>query len=312
MGQVYLTTGLRMPRLPCPNIMRLLKRAALVALLLLLPSATLADEQAEKRQLVSELLEVIDARVLMRMSFDNFMNTLASTIGDRPPSEDMTEEDRAEWEARHRKEEEKRHEFQERLFTRVDYPRYFDEVYVPMFVDRFTADELRELIAFFRTGPGQKLARVLPQLGIGTGAKSMRMIDEAAQTVQRELAQEEAAKHPWRKTMADLRSLATAVEMRATDENRYPNVRFEELEALIVPTYIREVPKVDSWGTPYLYVADGEHYRFVSAGADRRFEWGSRHLDRTRTEATLADDSDADIIFQDGTFLQSPREAGEQ
>jgi hypothetical protein len=291
-------------------------KRALLLVLLLLASAAFGGEKSEKRQLVSELLEVIDARGLMEGSFDSFVTTMAFIMGDgrTTTAESVPEEYRAQLEAEQRKEEEQRRDFQKQLFSHVDYAKYFDEVYVPMFEDRFTADELRELIAFFRTRSGQKLAKVLPQLGIGTGSKSIRMIREAAEGAQQEMEKEEARKHPWRQTMADMRTVATALEARATDvtENSYPNVRFEELESLLMPTYTRSVPKADSWGTPYLYVADGEHYRFVSAGADKRFEWSSRHIDLAQTEAKLADSLDADIIFQDGAFLQSPQQAGEQ
>lgn len=292
--------------------MRLMRRA-LPLFLLLLASAAFGDDKSERRQLVSELLEVIDARGLMEGSFDNFVTAMSFFLGESAPkAESIPEEYRTEWEAEQRKHEEERRELQTQLFAHIDYTKYFDEIYVPIFEDRFTAGELRELIAFFRTRPGQKLAKVLPQLGIGTGTKSIQLIREAAEKVEKDAAEEEARKHPWKQTMADLRTVATAVEARATDENRYPNVHFEELESLIHPTYIRIVPKVDSWGTPYFYIGDGEHYRFVSAGADRRFEWSSRRIDLAATETTLSDSLDADIIFQDGKFLQVPREAGAQ
>lgn len=291
--------------------MQAVKRALLVVILVLTP-IVLGDERAEKRQLASELLEVIDAKALMQASFENFMMALASTIRETHSSsnaEDLPEEYRAEVEEARRKEEAEFREFQERLFMRIDYPKYFDEVYVPMIEKQFTADELRQLIAFFKTKHGQKLAAVLPKFGID--AVGMEIIKAAGDATQKEIEKEEAAKHPWRQTMADLRTLATAVEARATDVNEYPKVSFEELEALITPTYIRSVPKVDSWGTPYLYVGTGEHYRFVSAGADKRFEWSARHLDLTITEPKLSESLDADIIFQDGNFIQSPKVASQ-
>ena len=287
--------------------MQFVKRA-LFLLTLALASAALGDERSEKRQLVSELLEVIDAKALMQTSFESFLTTIASGFGEGNP-EEVPEEYRAQWEEARRTQEEKMREFQERLFTRIDYAKYFDEVYVPIFEEQFTADELRHLIVFFKTRHGQKLARILPRFGIGATVNGARIIRDAADSTQKDLEKEEAAKHPWRKTMADMRSLATAVEARATDENEYPNVSFEELESLIAPTYIRVVPKVDSWGTPFLYVGNGEHYRFVSAGADRRFEWSARHLDLAITEPKVSDSLDADIIFQDGNFIQSPKEA---
>lgn len=295
--------------------MQAVKRA-LFLLTLLLAFTALGDERSEKRQLASELLEVIDARALMQASFDSFMATLAVTLdegrGDAPPPnpEDVPEEYRAQWEEIQRQEQKKMREFQDRLFARVDYVKYFDEVYVPVLEKRFTADELRDVIAFLKTKPGQKFARVLPELGIGKAGAQILMT--AGNAAQKEIEKEEAAKHPWRETMSDLRSLATAAEARATDVNEYPKVSFEELEALLAPTYIRTVPKVDSWGTAYLYVSDGQHYRFVSAGADKRFEWKARHLDLTVTEPILSESLDADIIFQDGNFIQSPKAATER
>lgn len=289
--------------------MQAVKRALLVVILVLTPIA-LGDERTEKRQLASELLEVIDAKALMQASFEQFMMALASTFRETSSSnaEDFPEEYRAQVEEERRKEEVKFREFQERLFMRIDYLKYFDEVYVPMIEKQFTADELRQLIAFFKTKHGQKLAAVLPKFGID--AVGMELIIAEGDATQKEIEKEEAAKHPWRQTMADLRSLATAVEARATDVNEYANVSFEELEALITPTYIRTVPKVDSWGTPFLYVSDGTHYRFVSAGADKRFEWNARHL-LTIPEPTFPESLDADIIFQDGNFIQSPKAANQ-
>jgi len=290
--------------------MQAVKRALFLLLALFIASAAVAGRAVGKRQLVSELLEVIDAKALMQTSFSGFLTTLtvAFNEGNAPSRpEDVPEEYRADWEEMRRTEEKKMSEFKERLFARVDYAKYFDEVYVPIFEKQFTTDELRQLIAFFKTKHGQKFARVLPELSIGP--EGARILTDAGNSADKELKREEAAKHPWRATMSDMRSLATAVEARATDVNGYPNVSFEELEALIAPTYIKDVPKVDSWGTPFLYVGDGKHYRFVSAGADKRFEWSARHLDLSITEPKLSESLDADIIFQDGYFIQSPKAA---
>lgn len=112
---------------------------------------------------------------------------------------------------------------------------------------------------------------------------------------------------PERLVARDLRTVATALESRATDTNEYPNVSFNELVALLVPTYAKTLPLLDPWGTPFWYVGDGKNYRFVSAGADRRFEPGTQDLDARDQESRPMDSLDADIIFQNGTFLQYPR-----
>jgi hypothetical protein len=81
---------------------------------------------------------------------------------------------------------------------------------------------------------------------------------------------------------------------------------------LISPTYIRNVPKVDGWGTPFVYVGNAKHYRIISAGADRRTEWSSRQISESGVEPRPTDDPDADIVFQDGSFIQYPAESEPQ
>ena len=283
-------------------------RHALIVLFLLIACPAFGGERSEKRQLISELLDVIDAKSITRTSFENLATTLRG-MHDESESGEVPEEYRAQWEEAQRKEAERLREFQERMFARIDFVKYYDETYVPLLESQFTADELRHLVDFFKSRHGQKLAKILPRFSMAEGMQTIR---EAAEATDEELRKEHAAKYPWKQVMYDLRSLATAVEARATDTNEYPNVSFEELEALLAPTYIREVPKTDYWGTPYLFVGDGQNYRFVSAGADRRFEWSSRQLDPTLTEPRFSKSLDADIIFQNGIFVQSPEAAGRE
>ena len=98
------------------------------------------------------------------------------------------------------------------------------------------------------------------------------------------------------------------MEARATDTNDYPDVDFSELATLVAPTYIREVPQKDVWGTPFLYIGTGENYRIVSAGADKRFDWNARQMDPNAVP-TPSESLETDLIFQDGTFIQYPKEA---
>lgn len=284
-------------------------KRVLFLFILALAFPVLADEQSEKRQLISELLEVMDAKQLLQSSFSNLMMTLSTGFQDKgedppPRAEDIPEEYRAEWEAERKKEQEELRAFQESMFARIDYEKYFTDTYVPMLEKQFTASELRELIAFFKTKHGQKLARVLPEFGISVaGFESM---NDAAEETQKEMQRAEAAKYPWRSTMADMRTIATAAEAYATDTNEYPKVDFDQLGGVLSPTYIRELPKADGWGTPYLWVSDGRDYRVVSAGADKRFEFGARQLQPAGPEPILSENLDADIIFQNGDFIQAP------
>ena len=112
-----------------------------------------------------------------------------------------------------------------------------------------------------------------------------------------------------RTTTANMRLLAESIEALATDTNEYPAVSFDELATALSPRYIKTVPTVDAWGNPFFYIADGEHYRFVSAGADGTFEKDSRELATTKLETRTRDGAATDIIFQDGLFIQIPTEA---
>src|SRR5713101_6319866 len=69
-----------------------------------------------------------------------------------------------------------------------------------------------------------------------------------------------------KRTMADLRTIATAWEARATDVNKYsaagtvslPGVTIanSDLAAILAPTYIKVLPPNDGWGNPWEYRAD--------------------------------------------------------
>ena len=113
-----------------------------------------------------------------------------------------------------------------------------------------------------------------------------------------------------KRTMADLRSIATAIEAHAVDHGAYPKtdgyVAVAFVRSQVEPFYIRALPLADAWGNPFLYWSDGAHYRVVSNGwdgvADRPYD---AVVAGTRTD-TFA----SDIVFGDGQFLQWPE--GEQ
>lgn len=111
-----------------------------------------------------------------------------------------------------------------------------------------------------------------------------------------------------KRTMADIRSVATAVETFATDNNRYPRVDdMDALEPLLVPKYIPRLPKNDGWGTPMKYGCLEEAdpcrtYVIASAGKDKLFEHQS--LGEYTPGPTTR--FDRDIVFSNGNFLQYP------
>ncbi len=115
-----------------------------------------------------------------------------------------------------------------------------------------------------------------------------------------------------KRTMADLRSIATALESYATDHNAYPKVSsFGELRPLLVPKYIKSLPEIDGWATKLRYECAAETngtcsgYVVGSAGKDQHFEHDSlrEYLGETARTTT---NFDCDIVYANGAFAQYP------
>jgi general secretion pathway protein G len=112
-----------------------------------------------------------------------------------------------------------------------------------------------------------------------------------------------------KRTMADLRSVATALEAYATDKNEYPRATYvTELSSELSPTYIRNVPPLDGWGTAMKYEcwpASGpcREYAIGSAGADKTWERDSLREYQAGSPTT---NFNADLVFSNGKFVQYP------
>jgi general secretion pathway protein G len=105
-----------------------------------------------------------------------------------------------------------------------------------------------------------------------------------------------------KRSMADMRTVATAIGTYATDLNFYPRgiATLNDLRQHIEPVYIRNTPRNDGWGTTYDVVtdADGDHYTIQSYGKNKTDD------DCTiNTETRLFD---CDICHADGVFTQWP------
>ncbi|HEX8169215.1 MAG TPA: type II secretion system protein GspG [Thermoanaerobaculia bacterium] len=112
-----------------------------------------------------------------------------------------------------------------------------------------------------------------------------------------------------KRTMADMRSIATATEAYATDKNEYPHASsLDELASALTPTYMREVPRLDGWSHLYRYDCwprDGrcQSYAIASGGKDGAFEHESL---QEYTSGTATEKFDCDIVFSNGSFVQYP------
>jgi len=105
-----------------------------------------------------------------------------------------------------------------------------------------------------------------------------------------------------KRTMDDMRAVVNAIDAYATDNNRFPDGKsVADVRALISPTYIKNAPEKDAWGTPFAYRVDATHQgcRFISAGPDRKF-------DPTSLDITQKPAASDDIVYQDDDFIQAP------
>ena len=123
-----------------------------------------------------------------------------------------------------------------------------------------------------------------------------------------------------KRTMADMRAIATAWEARATDMNTYgaagqstftfptSNITFNSLLGLVTPTYIKSLPQKDGWGRDYQFGMDkasgvanaSQVYGIKSFGKD-----GASQGD-TYTVGTATTSFDCDIVYSNGSFIQWP------
>jgi hypothetical protein len=128
-----------------------------------------------------------------------------------------------------------------------------------------------------------------------------------------------------KRTMADMRTIATAWEARATDVNRYNagGEQFNEppydltppqLDSMISPTYIKRMPREDGWGNPFDFRIDTPVGNGLAA---QRYEIRSNGHDGVReghpyAAGTATDNYDCDIVYSNGTFIQYPRAVQQQ
>jgi hypothetical protein len=148
---------------------------------------------------------------------------------------------------------------------------------------------------------------------------SIDKVSPKIQEIMAEVMDEQEHKRPWRRTMADMRALATAIEAFQTDQpdETYPAASdMAGLKAQLKGIGMsQKFPEKDMWGHSYEYVVSGDrhHYRIVSAGADGVFDWDSRKIEIPKEGEPPAvryrDRLEDDFIYADGSFIQLPDQA---
>jgi type II secretion system protein G len=125
-----------------------------------------------------------------------------------------------------------------------------------------------------------------------------------------------------KRTMADMRTIATAWEARATDINRYnaagltiPTgaVTIDNLTTYLAPTYVKTFPRRDGWGNNWQFNCDqawgdstraAQVYVIISYGKDGAAE--------SSPAGGATTNFDCDIVYSNGTFIQYPEGVQQQ
>ena len=101
-----------------------------------------------------------------------------------------------------------------------------------------------------------------------------------------------------KRTMADMRSVGTAIESYAVDTSKYPiATTLAELLLAVEPIYIKSMPRADGWTNPLVIVSIATEYTLSSLGKDNAVA--------TCAAGTTGLFND-DICFVNGQFARYP------
>lgn len=263
--------------------------------------------------LVRELLQVINARQRARdalrtmLDFNNYLSMPAISADDAFGSSKMQGAmDRAS-EAQNRR--------YKRLFELTTQDVNWDEaawhIYAPMYGEGWTDEELKAMIAFYRTPLGQKMIARDAQFHLSEQIHALQFFGDRLRTAKRKVAREESLRsNPARAAADDMRRIAIELDVYALGNGELYPVETDpaRLQKLLG---VHELPLVDPWGTPFRFEfsADRKHYRIISAGSDRKFEpydaaWGAK--------PRVVDAPGTDIVYEDGIFVLYPPGATDQ
>jgi len=105
-----------------------------------------------------------------------------------------------------------------------------------------------------------------------------------------------------KRTMADIRSIGTAVESYAVDNNFYPKVNsYATVVPFLEPIYIKTCPTADGWNKVWVFAGDttnGVDYTVTSLAKDGV---------ASAVTGGMTNDFNCDILFANGQFFQWPQ-----
>jgi type II secretion system protein G len=118
-----------------------------------------------------------------------------------------------------------------------------------------------------------------------------------------------------KRTMADMRTIATAWEARATDVNRYNaagitiptgGVQISDLYMFLAPTYVKTFPAKDAWGIAWGLGLDQSWGTSAPAQVYAIISYGRDTIPQGAWAGGATTNYDCDIIYSGGAFVQYP------
>ena len=110
-----------------------------------------------------------------------------------------------------------------------------------------------------------------------------------------------------KRSMADLRTVGTAVEAYAVDMAFYPTFASGDFSTtwygFLEPTYVKTVPRNDGWRTSFRANSESRFYTLGSAARDRDFEF---NLSDATYNGRTTQSMDCDIVYSNGSFMSYP------
>lgn len=196
---------------------------------------------------------------------------------------------------------------------KIDFATPMKDAVVNIHAKYFTEAELEQLIVFYASDAGRKYMNVADDLMRDSMNAATELLLPTIQEAMTKVNEEHEKKRPWRRTMSELQSVASALWAYSIDNEEFPGGDYASLKEALVPTYLDKLPETDIWGHAYAYVvsADRKHFRLVSAGADSIFDWDSRRIAPITEGQPIRyrDRLEDDVIFADEDFIQLPVQA---
>jgi len=106
-----------------------------------------------------------------------------------------------------------------------------------------------------------------------------------------------------KRTMGDMRTVATANETYSIDNNAYvvQALGVLAIQTLLEPTYVKKMPRRDGWNGEFRYESAAQEYTIISYGKGAALNDGGSVATNGGTTSFAND-----LIFSTGSFVQFP------